>query len=230
RNEQYYSGTGIGLEVVKSFVELHKGDIEIESEKGIGTKFKIHLPLDDNLYNTSENTDVPDESGSETEISPALLPDVDGQQKKTLLNIEDNLELRSYLKHERSTDYKVLIAENGVEGLEKAMKYIPDVVITDIIMPAMDGIEFCTLLKKDFKTSHIPVLMLTAKSMTEDWVEGFEAGADLYLNKPFEMEIMRSQIKQLISNRALLFSRFMGDVNKTEIQSNSTSLDQQFIL
>lgn len=230
RNEQYYSGTGIGLEVVKSFVELHKGDIEIESEKGIGTKFKIHLPLDDNLYNTSENTDVPDESGSETEISPALLPDVDGQQKKTLLIVEDNLELRSYLKQELSTDYKVLIAENGVEGLEKAMKYIPDVVITDIIMPAMDGIEFCTLLKRDFKTSHIPVLMLTAKSMTEDWVEGFEAGADLYLNKPFEMEIMRSQIKQLISNRALLFSRFMGDVNKTEIQSNSTSLDQQFIL
>src|SRR5690606_15068457 len=173
RNEQYYSGTGIGLEVVKSFVELHKGDIEIESEKGIGTKFKIHLPLDDNLYNTSENTDVPDESGSETEISPALLPDVDEQQKKTRLIVEDNLELRSNLKQELSTDYKVLIAENGVEGLEKAMKYIPDVVITDIIMPAMDGIEFCTLLKKDFKTSHIPVLMLTAKSMTEDWVEGF---------------------------------------------------------
>src|SRR5690606_16179717 len=159
-----------------------------------------------------------------------LLPDVDGQQKKTLLIVEDNLELRSYLKQELSSDYKVLVAENGREGLEKAMKYIPDVVITDIIMPEMDGIEFCTILKKDFKTSHIPVLMLTAKAMTEDWVEGFEAGADLYLNKPFEMKIMRSQIKQLISNRAILFSRFMGEVNKTEIESKSTSLDQQFIL
>lgn len=230
RNEQYYSGTGIGLEVVKSFVELHGGDIEIESEKGVGTKFKILLPLDANLYNTSENTELQGEAPDDTEISPVVLPEIEGQHKKTLLIVEDNLELRSYLKEELSTDYKVLIAENGIEGLEKAMKYIPDVVITDIIMPNMDGIEFCTLLKKDFKTSHIPVLMLTAKSMTDDWVEGFEAGADLYLNKPFEMKIMRSQIKQLITNRALLFSRFMGDVNKTEIESNSTSLDQQFIL
>jgi DNA-binding response OmpR family regulator len=144
--------------------------------------------------------------------------------------VEDNLELRNYLKEELNSEFKVIVAGDGQEGLEKARKYMPDMVITDVIMPKMDGMEFCSLLKKDIKTSHIPVLMLTAKSMTEDWVEGFEAGADLYLNKPFEMKIMRSQIKQLISNRAILFSKYMDNFNKTEIAPNSTSLDQQFIL
>ena len=231
QNEQYYSGTGIGLEVVKSFVELHRGDINVESEPGVGTKFRIFLPMDEDLYKPLETTDPESKKVQpESEKSYEIVKSNAEQLKKTLLVVEDNLELRNYLKEELNSEYKVIVAGDGQEGLEKARKYMPDMVITDVIMPKMDGMEFCSLLKKDIKTSHIPVLMLTAKSMTEDWVEGFEAGADLYLNKPFEMKIMRSQIKQLISNRAILFSKYMDNFNKTEIAPNSTSLDQQFIL
>ncbi|MDT0690377.1 two-component regulator propeller domain-containing protein [Salegentibacter sp. F188] len=231
RNEQYYSGTGIGLEVVRSFVALHRGDIEVESEIGVGTKFRILLPMDENQYENTYtfNSESLNKDQPKNILEPASKEDPE-QHKKTVLIVEDNLELRSYIKQELNSEYKVIIAENGKEGLEQAKKYIPDVVITDVIMPLMSGIEFCSLLKKDFKTSHIPVLMLTAKAMTDDWIEGLEAGADAYLNKPFEMKIMRSQLKQLISNRELLFSKYMVGYNKTEIEPNSTSLDQQFIL
>ncbi len=231
RNEQYYSGTGIGLEVVKSFVELHKGDIEVESQIGVGTKFRILLPLDKDLYDSADITESESVTDRPVPEAPEVASKEDQEQhRKTLLVVEDNLELRTYLKQELSKDYKVVLAENGEEGLEKAKKYMPDVALTDVIMPKMDGIEFCSLLKKDFRTSHIPVLMLTAKAQTDDWVEGLEAGADAYLNKPFEMKILRSQLKQLISNRAILYSKYIGDYNKTEIEPNSTSLDQQFIL
>ncbi|MDT0648352.1 two-component regulator propeller domain-containing protein [Zunongwangia sp. F260] len=234
RNEQYYSGTGIGLEVVRSFVVLHRGDIEVESEIGVGTKFRILLPMDKNHYefsgtptlesgNLKVQTEPKESTATATEESPE-------QRKRTVLIVEDNLELRSYIKQELSSHYKVILAENGEEGLEQARKYMPDVVITDVLMPKMNGYEFCSLLKKDLKTSHIPVLMLTAKAMTDDWVEGLEAGADVYLNKPFEMTIMQSHLRQLITNRELLFSKYMGDFNKTEIKPQATSLDQQFIL
>jgi signal transduction histidine kinase/ligand-binding sensor domain-containing protein/DNA-binding response OmpR family regulator len=231
RNEQYYSGTGIGLEVVKSFVALHRGDIHVESEIGVGTKFRIFLPMDKNQYNPTDisNSETIKKIQPEERKEPAE-PVVTDLQKKTILIVEDNLELRTYIKEELNSEYKTVVAENGEEGLEKARKYMPDVVITDVIMPKINGYQFCSLLKKDLKTSHIPVLMLTAKAMTDDWVEGLEAGADVYLNKPFEMKIMRSHLKQLITNRDLLFSKYMGSFNKTEIEPNSTSLDQQFIL
>ncbi|WP_188460089.1 two-component regulator propeller domain-containing protein [Marivirga lumbricoides] len=232
RNEQYYSGTGIGLEVVRSFVELHKGDIEVESRVGVGSKFRILIPYEKEQY---------DLAGVVSTIEPHTIlfnekvPEVSGkgevkEHKRTLLIIEDNLELRNYLIEELRSDYKVLNAEEGQEGLKKAKKYMPDVIITDVIMPNMNGYEFCNQLKGDLNTSHIPVLMLTAKAMPEDWVEGLEAGADVYLNKPFDMNIMKSHLKQLIINREKLFTKFMAGVSKPENDHATSSLDQQFIL
>lgn len=232
RNEQYYSGTGIGLEVVKSFVELHRGDLEVESEIGVGTKFSIFLPSDKEQYNSSnivQSTAV-DKSSSEAQVQESTTPENKESHKKILLIVEDNVELRTYLKEELSSEYRIIVAENGREGLEQAKKYLPDIAITDVIMPEMNGYEFCSRLKEDLSISHIPILMLTAKAMAEDWVEGLEAGADVYLNKPFDMKIMRSHLKQLVKNRALLFSKYMGGFNKPEAEEgNSTSLDQQFI-
>ncbi|WP_084625572.1 hybrid sensor histidine kinase/response regulator transcription factor [Salinimicrobium xinjiangense] len=233
RNDQYYSGTGIGLEVVRSFIELHRGDIEVESELGVGTKFRILLPMDKDFYDPAEIKDpeiIMVQPETELQKSNSIELSTKKQDKKTLLIVEDNTELRSYIKQELSSDYKVVVAENGQEGMEKAKKYLPDVIITDVIMPVMHGYDFCSSLKKDLKTSHIPVLMLTAKAQTDDWVEGLEAGADVYLNKPFEMKVMRSQLRQLVANRSLLYSKYMGDFNKTEVDSHATSLDQQFIL
>ncbi|MDT0643566.1 two-component regulator propeller domain-containing protein [Zunongwangia sp. F363] len=231
RNEQYYGGTGIGLEVVRSFVDLHKGDIEVESEIGVGTKFRILLPLDKNQYDSLDIENIPAVKVPQ-KIERPQIPELEAGEhnKRTLLVVEDNLELRLYITQELKDDYKIVVAENGLEGLEQAKKYMPDAVITDVIMPVMDGHEFCLKLKKDLKTSHIPVLMLTAKAMADDWVEGLEAGADVYLSKPFEMKIMRSQLKQLIFNRELLFSKYVEGFNKAEIEPNATSMDQQFIL
>lgn len=232
RNEQYYSGTGIGLEVVRSFVELHRGDIEVESQIGVGSKFKIILPFEKEQYNLNDRglMTQPDKFTGNEEVTEISEKENVKENKRTLLIIEDNLELRNYLIEELRADYKVLNAEDGQEGLKKANKYMPDVIITDVIMPNMDGYEFCNQLKTDLKTSHIPVLMLTAKAMAEDWVEGLEAGADVYLNKPFDMNIMRSHLKQLVNNREILFTKFMGGFSKPENEAGSSSLDQQFIL
>ncbi len=234
RNEQYYNGTGIGLEVVRSFVDLHKGDIQVESEVGLGTKFIILIPLEEEHYNfipNEEKTKSPIDKKPKIQKMDSLAkltrPD---NSRNTVLVIEDNLELRTYLSQELRNDYKVLVAEDGKEGLEMAINHMPDSVITDVIMPKMNGYEFCKQLKNNLKTSHIPVLMLTAKAMTEDWVDGLEAGADVYLNKPFEMRVMRSQVKQLIHNRRLLYSKYVNTVIDENIQSEASSLDQQFLL
>lgn len=232
RNEQYYSGTGIGLEVVRSFVDQHRGDIEVESQTGVGTTFRIVLPYEKAHYNLDEMlTDtISDVNLVNGELGEIIKEKSIVENKKTLLVIEDNLELRNYMVEELKSDFKVINAEDGHQGLEKAKKYMPDVIITDVIMPNMDGYEFCSQLKSDLKTSHIPVLMLTAKAMAEDWVEGLESGADVYLNKPFDMKVMRSHLKQLVGNRELLFTKYMGGFTKPESEPNSSSLDQQFIL
>lgn len=232
RNEEYYSGTGIGLEVVRSFVALHRGDIQVESEKGVGTKFRILLPLGKQFYEVEEKPESV--SASEVKISRNTPVEVDnltpGGKKKSLLIVEDNTELRNYIARELKEDYRVLLAEDGQEGLAKAQKYVPDIVITDVIMPKMDGHEFCKNLKNELSTSHIPVLMLTAKAMADDWVEGLESGADAYVNKPFEMKVLRSQLKQLIYNRGLLYAKYMSDLKYTDVAPATSSLDQDFIL
>ena len=230
-NEQYYSGTGIGLEVVRSFVDLHKGEIDVESEIGVGTKFRILIPLGKEHYEPSEIGNSPENTIrtlSENDSVEQKTPEEIKNQKRTLLLVEDNIELRSYIKQELENQYKVIEAEDGEEGLKQAAKYIPDIVITDVVMPKLNGHEFCSLLKNDLRTSHIPVLMLTAKSMVDDWVEGLNAGADAYLNKPFEMKVMRSHLKQLITNRDILFSKYMGSFKNSELEP-STSIDKEFI-
>ena len=234
-NGQYYGGTGIGLEMVKNFVDLNKGKIILTSKKNVGTQFKIYLPLGYNhLKENTINTDQKEifnqySDSKKSELNTELKEDKDIENKKIILIVDDNVELRNYIKNELKGDYTIKEAENGLEGLEKANKYMPDLIISDVMMPIMDGFEFCERIKSDIKTSHIPILMVTAKGMQIDKLKGIDSGADVYLNKPFNMKVLKSHLKQLITSRQILFDKYFNGVHNSIIAENSTSLDKEFM-
>ena len=237
-NKTYYGGTGIGLEVVKSFVELHKGKIEVKSDLGKGTEFRILIPtgkshfekdqiIDLNKVDLDENeglfVDMPELQIYNNEVSNST-------NLHTLLIIEDNAEMLEYLKYELQNQYKIVTANNGKEGLDIAKETLPDVVITDVIMPKMNGFEFCKLLKSDSRISHIPVLMLSAKSRIEDKIEGAQIGADAYMTKPFDLQLLKLRLAQLINSRKVIFEKYFSDISGANDEFlNSTSLDKEFI-
>lgn len=233
-DNQYYGGTGIGLELVKSFVDLHKGKIELTSKPKVGTQFKIYFPLGYNHLkegniNKEKNKIIHQYSDSKKDNSDTTTEPLEATNKKMVLIIEDNTELRSYIKNELKNEYQIKEAENGLEGLEKANKYMPDIIITDVMMPIMDGFELCNRIKTDIKTSHIPLLMVTAKGMQIDKVKGIDSGADVYLNKPFNMNVLKSHLKQLIVSRQILFDKYFNNTNNSIVTDNATSLDKEFI-
>ncbi len=237
-NKTYYGGTGIGLEVVQSFVDLHKGKIEVSSEVGSGTTFRIVLPNGKEHFKTNEilkdvkepdskkaqESTIDDNLGQETEIELN-----EANSAYTLLIVEDNGELRNYLKNELRNQYKVLLAKNGKEGLELAKSALPDIIITDVIMPEMDGFEFCKQIKEDIRTSHIPLLMLTAKARIDDRMEGIGLGADAYMVKPFDLRLLRLRLSQLITSRQLIFNKYFSVISDVPVNKNTTSLDKDFI-
>lgn len=226
-------GTGIGLMLSKKIVELHGGKITLESKENIGSTFTIELPLGSEHYNeedlikeraTIEKTNNVDE----------LL-----NKNKLILLIEDTLELRKAIKSELEKNYAVMEASNGKEGLLIALSKNPDVIITDVMMPEMNGKELCNLLKTNFKTSHIPVIMLTALIDIDNKLEGLEIGADAYVEKPFNIEILKATINNLIKSRENINrilddkqiekhltpdERFLSDVIEN-IKANLTSKD-----
>ena len=233
-NEQYYGGTGIGLELVKNFVDLHKGKIILTSEENIGTQFKIYFPYgyshlkEDNINKEFKKT-ISQYSDAQIENSEHYMDDKQEiERRKMILIIEDNIELRTYIKNELKDEYLIKEAENGLDGLEKASKHIPDIIITDVMMPIMDGFELCERIKNDLKTSHIPIIMITAKGMQIDKIKGIDSGADVYLNKPFNMKVLQSYLKQLITSRQLLFDKYFNGSNSF-ISDNTTSLDKEFM-
>ncbi|WP_378179887.1 two-component regulator propeller domain-containing protein [Aquimarina sp. SS2-1] len=236
-NKSYYGGTGIGLAVVRSFVELHKGIVEVDSEVDQGTTFSVILPLGKDHF--EDNEIIVNDEESEVLRKTKFIGNVHNQslenqieeEQKTnrLLIVEDNTELRSYLRQELSNTYKVYDAKNGSEGLEIAKKEVPDIIITDVIMPEMDGFEFCSRIKKEIKTSHIPIMMLTAKTMADDRLKGIESGADVYLNKPFDMRMLKSYLTQMLTIRQMVFNKYFSDVSDAQINENNTSLDKEFI-
>ena len=237
-NKGYYGGTGIGLEVVREFVNLHKGKIEVESEIGTGSTFKIMLPAGKAHFKTSEISTKITESQFENEdftSTDAALENQDSasertsNQKHTLLIVEDNQELRRYLKNEIGEEYKVLTAENGIKGLEIAKESLPDIILTDVVMPGMNGFDFCKKIKTDISTSHIPLLMLTAKAKIDDRMEGIELGADAYMVKPFDMRLLRLRLSQLIISRQLIFNKYFSLITDIPQNVKTSSLDKEFI-
>ena len=235
-NKAYYGSTGIGLEVVRGFIELHKGKIEVESELGVGTIFKLLFPIGKEFFD--ENDVLQEEFIREKKENfiPSIKREVKEQtndeeeqlRAHTILIVEDDVELRNYLRDELKKDYKVLLAENGQIGLEIALQKLPDLILTDVIMPVMNGLDLCKNIKLNLKTSHIPLLMLSAKALVEDKLEGIDSGADLYLSKPFDMDILRSSLAQLITSRQIMFNKFYNGITKNA-KAKTTTLDNEFI-
>ncbi|MCP2029867.1 signal transduction histidine kinase/ligand-binding sensor domain-containing protein/DNA-binding response OmpR family regulator [Flavobacterium sp. HSC-32F16] len=235
-NKAYYGSTGIGLEVVRGFVELHKGIIDVESVLGAGTTFKLIFPIGKEFFNQNEILNEEFKKEKKISFTPIVEKEtvevVEEQEKKdrvyTILIVEDNTELRNYLKNELKKEYKVITAENGRIGLEIALQKLPDLILTDVIMPVMNGLELCKNIKADLKTSHIPLMMLSAKALIKDKLEGIDSGADMYLSKPFDMDILRSSLVQLLKSRQIMFNKFYNGITP-KAKEKTTTLDNDFI-
>lgn len=188
-------GTGIGLMLSKKIVELHGGKILLESKENIGSKFTIVLPSGTEHYSSEELLNQDENVDEKTNIDDLL------NKSKLILLVEDNQELRTAINNELVKNYTVIEASNGKEGLLIALSKNPDLIITDVMMPQMDGKELCNLIKTNFKTSHIPVIMLTALSDIDDKIQGLETGADAYVEKPFNVDVLKATINNLIKSR-----------------------------
>ncbi|MDE5663350.1 MAG: substrate-binding domain-containing protein [Muribaculaceae bacterium] len=194
-------GSGIGLALAKAFVELHEGNISAESEPGRGTEFTVSIPLR-HVAETPQSV----ESGISKADIEAELDDVEcdtvaDDGRPLILLIDDNADIRSLVGGLLNDEYNIITAADGSEGIRRAVKHVPDLIICDVMMPVMDGLQCCRTLKEEVTTSHIPVLMLTACTMDEQRVEGYESGADGYLSKPFSAAVLRSRCESLIANR-----------------------------
>jgi signal transduction histidine kinase/DNA-binding response OmpR family regulator len=207
--EQFYQvdkvhakGSGIGLALVKAFVNLHGGDISVKSKPGEGTIFYVSIPV---THVSSAEVYIGKEIDTTvvtTELSPIEAPDVEIEPNKLcVLAIDDNADIRTYIRTMLNDSYQVIEAADGLQGIKMASKYVPDLIICDVMMPNMDGMECVRRLKSEVNTSHIPVLMLTACSLDEQRIEGYESGVDAYLSKPFSVGVFLARCKALIENR-----------------------------
>ena len=206
------SGTGIGLALVKNLVTLHEGEIRAESVQNEGSTFYISL-LTDNIYPNALHADstepVQEEMNQNTELEYSQEATLD-TGKPILLIVEDNEEIQKYIVESFTDSFEVITANNGEEGKQQALSRIPDIVVSDIMMPVMDGITLCKQLKDDVRTSHIPIILLTAKDSLQDKEEGYEVGADSYLTKPFSASLLRSRINNLLDSRKKLVAQFQA--------------------
>lgn len=198
------TGYGIGLAITQAFVELHGGTVEVESDEATGTRFIVEIPVRSCAEGEADRAETFVSAGG-----PALGPDRDDehyvatydQTRQSILVIDDNPEIRAYVRRLFRNEYCVLEAADGQEGIRKAMRYVPDVIISDVLMPVVDGIECCSILKDELQTSHIPIILLTACSLDEQRVEGLRSGADAYLAKPFNPSVLIATVANLIANR-----------------------------
>jgi len=227
------TGSGIGLSLVKSLVELHKGFIKVESAPGKGSTFIVEIPIDRSSYDTKEVFEYALKNDNQSMLLPEkkvkkIIQNTELKQK--ILVIEDNVELRKYLIDYLSDFYKVYDAENGEEGLKICKQIKPILCVADVMMPVMDGLQFCDELKKDEFISHIPVVLLTALSENEDKVKGYAIGADGYLVKPFEPSLLKTVIENIIKSRAELKLKFSGEVESNVSLLTHSPVDEEFML
>lgn len=236
-------GTGIGLSLVKAYIDMHRGSVHAESAEGKGTTFVIELPDSQPGYDPAkdapaatqaekglvdDNYIATDTTAQEATERITNAEDFDAERPLVLI-IDDNNGMRAYLRSILQDKYNVSEATNGEQGLEKARREVPKLVVCDVMMPVMDGLEFTKRLKEDTATSHIPVVLLTARSLSEQRKEGYDTGADSYITKPFSGQVLLSRIENLLRSRIMLRSVFAGDKQETEEEEKLNEADKTFV-
>ena len=235
-----YEGSGLGMALAKELVELHHGKISVESMEGKGTTFTVHFPVGKEHLSKEEITDLAYRkkvemvsdliASNDTRIEIKVEEEtVSSESQPVLLIVEDNADMRHYIRKTLSDQYQIMEAENGKTGVKMAEEFIPDLIISDIMMPEMDGYKLCELIKTNETTSHIPVILLTAKADRESKLTGLETGADDYLSKPFDADELKLIVRNRIEERNKMKERFSREVTLEPRQISITSLDEKFI-
>lgn len=238
--KNYNKGTGIGLSIVKNIVKLHKGDIEVTNKETQGVVFKVTLPLgrthllENEIITDFRISDDIDQYTAQLEKAEITEPeDIDdfvvNDEKQTILIVEDHKVLRSFMKNLLKEDYNIIEAENGKVAFEKALQHVPNLIISDVIMPEMVGTELCSKIKENLKTSHIPVILLTSRTSLVYKFEGLESGADDYISKPFNLIEFKLRVKNLLNSTERLKNKFSSDDNFIPSEITVSSLDEDLL-
>lgn len=222
-------GTGIGLALTKELIELLNGRIELQSELGKGSEFTVFLPITQRAVPSSESLEIlPIEWSTAAQTTAQALPAEDSDTP-VLLIVEDNTDVVTYIESLLASNYQMVRAADGEAGWERALELIPDIIISDIMMPKLDGYALCARLKTDERTNHIPVILLTAKAAADDKVAGLQRGADAFLSKPFHPEELQVRLEQLIRQRRLLQKRYANGFVAAERSEKALTPEEQFI-
>lgn len=214
-------GSGIGLCLVKQYAEMHGGTAEVESTSGRGSIFRVEIPMTLHAAEPAAEEAVEEQAPTKNDEHP--------HKRSRLLVIEDNAEFRAYMADELAAEFEIVQASDGEQGVRKAHKYRPDIIVCDVMMPRMDGFEVCKRLKNDIDTSHIPIMLLTARADDDVRREGYEAGADAYISKPFNMEVFLARIHNLIEERRRRIRSFSTGVDVAPSQMTVTPLDRKLL-
>jgi len=228
-DNKYVNKLGNGLHLVKEYVNLHEGKISVESVDGKGSVFTVMIPVDlrgdvqledTKSENYEENIDITEANHSSISVK---------SERKTILIVEDNTEFRQFIAEQLESDFHVIQSADGLEGEQKTIKYLPDLIITDIMMPRVDGIEFCRRIKTNIETSHIPVILLTACASDESKLTGYGAGADEYISKPFNFDILLMRVQKLIEQQQQRYDEFRKNIDIQPKSVTITPLDEELI-
>lgn len=233
--DMHHAGSGIGLALVKAFVEMHGGTIAVDSDEKQGTVFTVDLPLRHPSADSvqfipaagSDETAVELPAGTVSAEEEAEEEKKQDASKPVVLVIDDNADIRAYIRTLLHADYTFIEAADGSEGIRKAMKYVPDLIISDVMMPGIDGIECCRRLKNELQTCHIPVILLTACSLDEQRIQGYDGGADSYISKPFSSQLLLARVRNLIDSHRRL-KQFFGD-HRVIAKEDVCDMDKDFI-
>ena len=217
-------GSGIGLHLVKEYVRMHQGEIEVESKQDEGTIFRLLIPMD--LKPAGENTH---ENNETTGDAPEEHTQLQEDTKLKILVVEDNNDMRAFLAEQLEEQHTVFTAADGEEGYKLAQEHNPDLIVSDIMMPKVDGIELCRMIKTNVQTSHIPVILLSARTADNVKISGYEVGADSYISKPFNFELLLVRIKKLIEQQEDRRKEFKKNISVDPSAITITSLDEQLV-